>query len=68
MTDDDSRNECYPVAPVVGWQPDKAATRRRRAFIERRNLGIAAGGAQRALEAAKGGSIGAAKAAKGGKS
>lgn len=60
----DDRNDCYPAAPAVGWKPSAKETARRRAFMDRRNLGIAVGGAQRALVAAKGGSIGSAKGGK----
>lgn len=64
MTDDDPRNECIPSAPTVGFSPSEQECAARLAFIERRNVGIQQGGADRALEAADGDSIGAAKKAK----
>lgn len=37
MTDEEQRNESYPAAPRVGWQPSDAEVAARRAFIDRRN-------------------------------
>lgn len=55
------RNECYPVAPAVGWEPSAEECAARREAVDFRNTMIGEGGAARAVAAAPGASIGAAK-------
>jgi hypothetical protein len=57
----ETRNECYPAAPPVPFGAEPEVCDVRRAFMDRRNAGVQAVGAGRAVAAAGGDSIGKGK-------